>query len=297
MGARYGAEEARAQSAVSRTSCQSPPSLIVRFARLMQTKDFQLLAMIGCVLLEHIKQNPPPPRPESILHHSPEQDYFALPRHSSYNSLSQVSLLTPMRKVSRPSITPISPGLASHRNSAYSGWSQFMNASSLSLRGHITPGSRASFDLSKTTPNELDDGSPLVPPGLSIPVPGKIEQSPRWKERARMSGIVSASPTTLGAYRSSGSGMSGASAASVQGRLIGSSDEIKPLSDPTTFARHIRTGSSSLAMSSGVSKISSASPLRRGTSRQRIDTQAYASNRKKKARICGVRVELPEDDS
>ena len=262
----------------------------------MQTKDFQLLAMIGCVLLEHIKQNPPPPRPEFVLHHSPEQDYFALPRHSSHNSLTQASSLTPMRKASMASITPMSPGLASHRNSGYSGWSQFMNASSLSLRGHITPGSRASFDVTKT-PNELDEESPLGPPGLSIPVPGKLEQSPRWKERARMSGIVSASPTALGAYRSSGSGISGASGASVPGRLLGSSDEIKPLSDPVAFARHIRTGSSSLAMGSGVSKVSSASPLRRNTSRQRADPQAIVTNRKKRERVCGVRVELPEDDT
>lgn len=262
-----------------------------RFNRLIANHDIQLLTLVSCILLDHLKKNPPPPRPETVMHRSPEQDYFALPRHSSYGSLNQ---LTPMRKLSRASITPISPGPSSYRNS---GWSQILNASSISLRGHMTPGSRSSFDMTRTTPLEGDESSPIVPVGLSIPVPSQRE-SPRVKERHRLSGIVSASPSTMLPYKSSGSGISGASGLS-QGRLLPSSnDEMKPSSDPNMLTRNGRSGSQSMN-NSAVSRVTfgSASPLRRNTSRTWASTPGAATIRKRGPRLCSVRMELPMDDT
>lgn len=263
----------------------------------MQNRDVQLLALVACILLKHAERDRPPPRPELLSHRSPEQDYFALPRHSSYNSLNHSNSVTPMRKVSRASITPISPGFGAHRNS---GWSQHLNASSLSLRGHITP-NRSSFDVPRTTPGEPDDASSVPQVGLSIPVPGVRDQSPRWRDRPRMSGIVSASPTAMTPYKVSGSAFSGASTGggSSMARVGGSGDELKPLSDPMALARHIRSGSQSLAMTAGGSRVTfgSNSPLRRNASRMSGSTPATIMPRKKNTRVCGVRIEMPEDET
>jgi len=270
-----------------------------RFKRLMQSRDVQLLALVACVLLKHAETNRPPPRPELMSHRSPEQDYFALSRHPSFASLNHSTSVTPMRKLSRASITPISPGFSAHRNS---GWTQQLNASSLSLRSHMMPTSRSSVDVPRTTPIDLDDAPPMGEIGLSIPVPGKRDQSPRWRDRTRTSGIVSASPTAMTPFKTSGSVFSGAASGggSSLARVGGPGDEAKPLSDPSAFARHIRSGSQSLAMSAGGSRVtfgSNNSPLRRNTSRMLGSTPATIMPRKKSSRVCGVRIEMPEDET
>ncbi|WOO79450.1 putative RWD, RING finger and WD repeat-containing protein [Vanrija pseudolonga] len=124
------------------------------FDRLMEAHDIQLLALIACILKEYERTSNPPPPAETIVHHSPEVDYFDLP--TTTTTMVPTAVTVGRRHSSNTPTTPPQSGPSSFRTS---GWSQIlMNPSSISLRGMaLTPRDRTSFDL----PNRV--GTPRTP--------------------------------------------------------------------------------------------------------------------------------------
>jgi hypothetical protein len=221
-----------------------------------------MLALVSVILLEHVQSTSVPPLPETLIQRSPEQDYFGLPRVSSFHA--GTSYTTPIR--SRTSFTPASPGPSSYRTS---GWSQILNPSNISLRGAITPRDRASFDLplSKTPFGTSLDDSPghsiAGISGFSIPVPSRKAESPRLKERPKHPVMATSDPPGPSSTPLKSAGTD---------RSLGSSGDIK--AQKVTFG--------------------SASPLRRNFSRVNVST---ATTGRKKARVCNIKLEMPKDES
>ncbi|WVQ97798.1 hypothetical protein IAU59_004913 [Kwoniella sp. CBS 9459] len=144
------------------------------FTVLIAERDVQMLALISCILLDHIKLAPVPPQPETLISRSPEQDYFTLPRFSSTH-------ITPTRLSTRVGgSAPHSPNHSSFRTS---GWSQMLNPSGISLRGALTPKDRNSFSdlpFAKTPlAASFEDASPT---GMNIPGLKRVD-SPKVKEK------------------------------------------------------------------------------------------------------------------
>ncbi|WVF70087.1 hypothetical protein IAT40_004874 [Kwoniella sp. CBS 6097] len=144
------------------------------FTVLTAERDVQMLALISCVLLDHVKSSPVPPQPETLVSRSPEQDYFTLPRLSTTH-------ITPTRLSHRVGgSAPHSPNHSSFRTS---GWSQMLNPSGISLRGALTPKDRNSFSdlpFAKTPLGaSFEDASPT---GMNIPGFKKVD-SPKVKEK------------------------------------------------------------------------------------------------------------------
>ncbi|OCF59100.1 vacuolar membrane protein [Kwoniella mangroviensis CBS 10435] len=199
------------------------------FAVLLAERNFQLLALVSCILLNHERTTYIPPPAETVISRSPEQDYFTLPRFTH-------SQITPTRQrtAGGGGSLPHSPTTnSSFRNS---GWSQMLNPSAISLRGALTPKDRNSFSdlpFSKNqsqiqTPGSYsyeDVSSPTG--GVFIPTPAsgsgivavggtKKLDSPRLKDKDKdnASGIVrpkmaqsisaSASPPVITPLKSSG---------------------------------------------------------------------------------------------
>nr|ACZ81474.1 CND01460 [Kwoniella heveanensis] len=161
------------------------------FTVLMAERDVQMLALISCVLLDHIKSSPVPPQPETLISRSPEQDYFTLPRVST-------SHITPTRLPHRVGgSAPHSPNHSSFRTS---GWSQMLNPSGISLRGALTPKDRNSFSdlpFAKTPLGaSFEDASPT---GMTIPGYKKVD-SPKErnidKQRLNAAGSSASPPIT-----------------------------------------------------------------------------------------------------
>lgn len=239
-----------------------------------------------------------PPLPESSVAHSPEQDYFTLPRprHTPRHTPTQV---TPIRK--RSSVTPVVENNQSSFRS--SGWSQILNPSSLSIR---TPG-RPSLDtnfVSTPLATSFEEGSPI---GFSMPVPIR-RQSPRvrleGRKRPSLTQIQSVSPPpqvvapiTPGA-RSTGTersfGKSGGSSQPVGGssgiqRTNGSGVE-------RTKSSYTERSSTSAGEKHRVS-FGGQSPLRRNFSKATGWSATTPGSQYKKQKTCSVRIELPQDDS
>ena len=147
------------------------------FTNLIAQRDFQLLAIISCILLSHEKK-------ETVVHvdrdhdtrQSPIQDYFALPQMPSF---------TPIRTRSRSSIAPLSPGKPSSANTP--SWSQMLNPSNTSIRAP-TPRERQSVDLTQM-PLDEEREDPIHT--WAIPVPGKNLRRP---EKSRYAQVSSESP-------------------------------------------------------------------------------------------------------
>lgn len=262
-------------------------------ATLMAARDVQLLALLSCIVLEHTRTAEIPRRPETSVAHSPEQDYFTLPRNTPRQTPTQV---TPVRK--RSSITPID-NQSSFRSS---GWSQILNPSSLSIR---TPG-RPSIDtnlVSTPLATSYEEASPI---GFSIPVPIR-RQSPRVRleprNRPSLTRIQSSSPppqtpgpVTPGA-RSTGTERSlGKSGGSHQ--LVGSSGIQRTLgsSGERTKSGFIERSSASAGDKHRVS-FGGQSPLRRNMSRATGWSASTPMSQHKKVKTCSVRIELPQDDT
>ncbi|WRT65038.1 uncharacterized protein IL334_001980 [Kwoniella shivajii] len=171
------------------------------FTVLMAERNFQLLALVSCILLDHQRNAYIPPQAETLLTRSPEQDYFTLPRVSTTH-------VTPTRQRTTGSL-PHSPT----NNSGFrtSGWSQMLNPSAISLRGALTPKERTSFsDLPfAKTPGSYDDSS--SPSGMSIPGLRRMD-SPKLKDKDKdknrfassISASASASPPIITPLKSSG---------------------------------------------------------------------------------------------
>ncbi|WVR04414.1 hypothetical protein IAU60_001416 [Kwoniella sp. DSM 27419] len=141
---------------------------------LMAERDVQMLALVSCILLDHVRAYPPPPQPEAQISRSPEQDYFTLPRLSAQH-------VTP----TRPRFGGSAPHSPNHSSFRASGWSQMLNPSSISIRGALTPKDRNSFSdlpFAKTPLGaSYEDASPT---GVAIPGLRKGE-SPRIKDKEK----------------------------------------------------------------------------------------------------------------
>lgn len=261
---------------------------------LMAAKDVQMLALLACIVLEHARRAETPPRPETSVAHSPEQDYFTLPRHTPRHTPTQV---TPVRK--RSSVTPVDNLQSSFRSS---GWSQILNPSSLSIR---TPG-RPTIDTSfVSTPlgTSFEEPSPL---GFSIPVPIR-RQSPRvrleGRKRPSLTQIQSLSPPpqtpgpiTPGA-RSIGTERSfGKSGGSSQ--AVGSSGIQRSM---VNSGERTRSGFTERSGTSGGDRhrvsFGGQSPLRRSASKGAGYPSSTPVSQHKKFKTCSVRIELPQDDT
>ena len=232
--------------------------LSISFSTLIARRDVQLLALVSCILLSHVQNARIPPRAETSTQHSPEQDYFALPR---------VRETTPIRTRSHISPPPSSPGPSSYRAS---GWSNILNPSNISLRGAMTPRERSSVDVGRT-PLATSFEDPLPSPSrFSIPVPLKRTDSPRMKERSRNPQVASVSPPALTPRRSSG------------GKSLGSGVEPRSHPDPTRLQSNPSLPQSKVTFGA-------ASPGRRAT--------AHALPAKKRGKACIVRIDMLSDDS
>ncbi|ORY26858.1 hypothetical protein BCR39DRAFT_560289 [Naematelia encephala] len=208
------------------------------FATLIHNRDVQMLALVSIILLIHTQNAHIPPRNETSVHRSPEQDYFTLPRVSSQQN-TQITT-TPTR---HRSLTSMSPGFASYRTS---GWSQILNPSSISLRGAITPRDRTSFgDLpfAKTPSGMSIEESPS---GLPIPK----RDSPRIKDRPRHPQMASASPTLPLAPQKSASSVQLGSDSGPTGSS-GFASRISFVARSDSPRRHFTQGVSSVAESEG----------------------------------------------
>lgn len=266
--------------------------LMISIATLLVARDVQMLALLSCIVLAYTQNAEIPPRPETSVAHSPEQDYFALPRFTPRHTPTQV---TPVRK--RSSITPVDTNQSSFRSS---GWSQILNPSSLSIR---TPG-RPSVDtnfVSTPLATSFEEPSPI---GFSIPVPGR-RQSPRvrleGRKRPSLTQIQSLSPPpqtpvplTPGA-RSNGTdrslGRSGGSSFA-PGR---SSGVQRSVGERTKSGYTEKSGTS--AGDKHRLSFGGQSPLRRNYSRATGWSAETPASGQKKIKTCSVRVELPQDDS
>lgn len=232
MGAGDSTKADRSGSNVCPAVFTFEPTDLGSYSTVIAARDVQLLAVMSCILLQHIRESATaiPPQPEAFTNHSPQQDYFTLPRVSSF--------VSPFRK--RPSLTPVdgssAPASAGASSFRASGWSQILNPSSISLRtssSGMTP-KRPSFDAQSSFAtsripalgSSFEDRSPTgIGLGMGIPVPFKRDKgSPRVKdaaaererdrERARSKTSFPLSPTQIqtpgAAGRSSGtSGTSG----------------------------------------------------------------------------------------
>ncbi|RXK42257.1 hypothetical protein M231_00617 [Tremella mesenterica] len=248
---------------------------------LIKQRDFQMIALISCIALSHMRSNPPPPlpRPEP----SPVQDYFTLPPSSS----------NPIRKRSGLTFSGhISPG-RSIRNSAFSALSSFSqmataNSSTFSLRGSlgnptpplppnsiqgagsgtVTPKDKTSFDV--TFP------SVHTPLGMSyeehppIPVP---YHSPRHRPPSGTGSVTgaSASPTRMTPLKTT------SVSASYDSGEIGSLEQKRSLTDRSLPSSAERSHKVSFSDSSF-----------------RQEPQISQPNRTKK-RICRLRSDFPRD--
>ncbi|WWC87209.1 uncharacterized protein L201_002096 [Kwoniella dendrophila CBS 6074] len=195
------------------------------FSVLIAERNFQLLALVSCILLDYEKTRYIPPPADTIITHSPEQDYFTLPKFSH-------SHITPTRQrtIGGGGSLPHSPtnynytsNSSGFRNSA---WSQMLNPSAISLRSALTtPKERSSFSdlpFSRTqsqtqTPGSYEDFNSPNNTGIFIPSTShgsnkKIE-SPRFnKDQSQtqnrpkfgQSISASASPPIITPLKSSG---------------------------------------------------------------------------------------------
>lgn len=260
-----------------------------------------MLALISCIVLDYTHKADVPPQPKTSIAHSPEQDYFTLPRHTPRQAHSTV---TPVRK--RSSITPADPNISqiSYRTS---GWSQILNPSSLSLR---TPG-RPTLDTAiVSTP--LGTSYEGNSPGLSMPMPIK-RHSPRvrleGRNRPSLNQLQSQSPPrqsgtaplTPGA-RSTGTELSlGRSGSGFvgSGAGTGSSGVQKTLGSGDRMRSGIADRSITNVSSNDKHRVSFGgnSPIRRNTSRITAWSASTPGQEMKKAKICSVRIELPQDDA
>lgn len=177
------------------------------FDRLMDDADIQLLALVACILMEHDRTAPPPPVHESLVHHSPEQDYFVLPTSGDNGDQHRASTLTigSSHTAGRrhSSLTPTTPPVPSSGPSSLrtSGWSQIlMNPSSISLRGMtLTPRDRTSFDvlsMPRTPADVIDETQPThTRSGMIIPR-GEVVASPLASSAPKNAGF-GASPRRI----------------------------------------------------------------------------------------------------
>lgn len=279
----------------------------------MEAHDIQLLALIACILKEYERTSNPPPAAETIVHHSPEVDYFDLP--TTTTAMVPTTVTVGRRHSSNTPTTPPQSGPSSFRTS---GWSQIlMNPSSISLRGMaLTPRDRTSFDL----PNRI--GTPRTPiagsfeeqstMGVSIPprsdtigplITGTslVAASPRRLDRresreSRDYGRASRDPRPRPLSMTT-AGTSG-STWSPPGYTVPPTPGGRP---PQPFERERDTSGASLGDApppTGRSqKVSfgSASPLRRTFSRAGV-ALASTPERKRRHRTVGVRIDLIVDE-
>lgn len=217
MGKGRGHAAGAARPDVSQDRPRHVLQLMSRFETLIAFHDFQMLALVSVLVARHIRNEVVPALPDQLVAHSPEQDYFGLPRTTSFP--------TPSR--SRTSLTGNSPGHAlgafgiqsfSHRNSTQSiygssaadrsntsgvsAWSSILNPSSLRLGSDvITRKDRSSFDLpfgkSLFHIGGTEEGSPT---------PGNLPSQSQGQTHASFSRTKSSPRVTdFGASRGSGS--------------------------------------------------------------------------------------------
>ena len=271
-----------------------------RFITLLAARDVQMLALISCIVLDYTQKAEVPPQPKTSIAHSPEQDYFTLPRHTPRQAHTSV---TPVRK--RSSITPIDHNISqiSYRTS---GWSQILNPSSLSLR---TPGRPTLDNPIVSTP--LGTSYEGDSPGLSMPMPIR-RQSPRvrleGRNRPSLTQLQSQSPPrqqtvplTPGA-RSTGTdrspGKSGTSGFVGSGAGTGSSGVQRSLGSVDKMRSGIAERSITNVSSGDKHRVSFGgnSPMRRNASRITAWSASTPGQEIKKVQTCSVRIELPQDD-
>ncbi|TXT06124.1 hypothetical protein VHUM_03597 [Vanrija humicola] len=257
------------------------------FDRLMEAHDIQLLALIACILKEYEHTSSPPPAAETIVHHSPEVDYFDLPigrRHSSN---------TPT--------TPPQSGPSSFRTS---GWSQIlMNPSSISLRGMaLTPRDRTSFEVPHRigTPRTPIAGSFEEPSTMGVSIPPR---SDTVGPLMTSSSLIAASPRRLDRRESRESRDLGRSGRDPRPRPLSMTSRDAGYNVPPTPGRpppfERETSGASLGgdappPTGRSQKVSfgSASPLRRTFSRAGAGVLTSTPERKRRHRTVGVRIDI-----
>lgn len=158
-----------------------------------------MLALVSILVLRHTETEIVPPLPERLIAHSPETDYFGLPRISPH--------ITPSR--SRTSLSVTSPGFglgsssvlgmqaigSAHRNSSFSVYGSSTAEKALSsgfqsFRADSGP-ERGSFDVpyAKTpigfSVGEEGSSSPGMPPGSVHTGLNRVKSSPRISDLDR----------------------------------------------------------------------------------------------------------------
>jgi len=259
-----------------------------------------MLALISCIVLDYTRKADVPPQPETSIAHSPEQDYFTLPRHTPRQTPTQI---TPLRK--RSSITPADQGYNQSQISyRSSGWSQILNPSSLSIR---TPG-RPTLDT-QIVNTPLGTSYEGNSPGLSMPVPIR-RQSPRVRLESRnrpsLTAVQSQSPPrqhttpltpgtrSIGTERSlgkSGGSLGPAPGSSGIQRTLGASHDRMKSGITDRSITNVSSGDKHRVSFGGNS------PLRRNTSRATAWSNSTPGREEvKRAKTCSVRIEIPQDD-
>nr|XP_031861917.1 uncharacterized protein CI109_002747 [Kwoniella shandongensis]KAA5528989.1 hypothetical protein CI109_002747 [Kwoniella shandongensis] len=258
------------------------------FTVLIAARDVQMLTLVSCILLDHVRTAPVPPQPDSLVSRSPEQDYFTLPHVTPAH-------ITPTRHRASSSV-PHSPGNSSFYRT--SGWSQILNPSGISLRGALTPKDRTSFtDLpfSKTPLGmSYEDASPT---GLSIPPSARKIDSPKIKERPRHPTTASASasasspPPLITPLKSSGTDRSLGSSGDPRSHKV-SFGQASPLGAGRALNR-TTTGTTS-GSTAGSAATTPGAPLSSQTPNAVV---GGLGGGKRRGKTCKIRLDFPRDDS
>ncbi|KAK8846765.1 hypothetical protein IAR55_005853 [Kwoniella newhampshirensis] len=282
------AEDQRRERAVWEKSMARKKRVLDQlYTVLIAARDVQMLALVSCILLDHVRTAPVPPQPESLINRSPEQDYFTLPRVVPAH-------ITPTRHRASSSI-PLSPGNSSYYRT--SGWSQILNPSGISLRGALTPKDRSSFNdlpFSKTPLGmSYEDGSPT---GLAIPPSAKKLDSPKIKERPRFPTAASASPPPplVTPLKSSGTDRSLGSSSGPRSHQV-SFGSASPLGAGRALQR---TGTAHTMGTASGSNAGSAinTPGAPGTQTPNAVAAGLVAARRR-ARTCQIKLDFPRDES
>ncbi|WWC67663.1 uncharacterized protein I206_101574 [Kwoniella pini CBS 10737] len=285
------------------------------FKVLISERNFQLLALVSCILLDHDKSTQIPSFTENIVTRSPEQDYFTLPKFSHHNH--PLTHITPTRQRTAGSLphSPTTmggpgsgPGASGFRNS---GWSQMLNPSAISLRGALTPKERTSFSdlpfniarsgtngsqIPAQTPGSYDEYN-SSPSGMIIPANTVASSrkgdnnSPRHGQVQRpkfahsISGSTSASPPIITPLKSSGTERSYTSIGGESKHKV-SFGSVSPLNKGIMTRAGTAPPSVLPSGSTGYN-----TPIGYG-----VQTPSGFVG-KKLARTCGIKLDFPRDES
>lgn len=237
-----------------------------------------------------------PPAPQSLLHRSPEHDYFTLPTRETLSTATPTRYRPSFGSPASPNPGPTpGPGSSSYKTS---GWSQILNPSSISLRGAVSRDKTNDSGFTRLPMStSFEETTSPTTPGFAIPVPKR--ESPRK--------LRTGSRTSLSALNSSGNNNNNNN---LPGSISGNSPPqvgLTPLRSSGGHTSGSGGGVLSMERSYGSSidlrshhKVSfgSASPLRRNFSRGMISVASAGekTNNKRKTTTCSVRIDLPSDD-